>query len=227
MNNGKLYGVGVGPGDKELLTLKAIRVLRESEVTAVPVMSGGNRAAYEIVEEYVRDKDILELPMPMTKDFARLEASYTAIAQRLEGILKEGKSIAFITLGDVTIYSTYARINRIVQKHGFETELVPGITSFCAAAARLNMPLCERGEPLIILPASYEQTENMLNARGTKVLMKAGRRIGEVCDLLRGKGLAEKSVMVECCGMENERIYKGLDDVGENSSYFSIVIVKD
>ena len=66
MNNGKLYGVGVGLGDKELLTLKAIRVLRESEVTAVPVMSGGNRAAYEIVEEYVRDKDILELPMPMT-----------------------------------------------------------------------------------------------------------------------------------------------------------------
>jgi precorrin-2/cobalt-factor-2 C20-methyltransferase len=119
------------------------------------------------------------------------------------------------------------QINRMILERGFETELIPGITSFCAAAARLNMALCERDEPLIILPASYEETENVLDKHGTKVLMKASRAMGGIKDALSEKGLLKKSVMVECCGMENERIYTDLNEIDENSSYFSVVIVKD
>lgn len=226
MKNGKLYGVGVGPGDKELLTLKALRVLREADIIAVPLMKNGARTAYEIIEAHVRDKKIIEFFMPMTKDFDELEKNYSAIADSIESYLTEGKDIAFITLGDVAIYSTYMQINRILQARGYETELVPGITSFSAAAARLNMALCERDEPLIILPASYDQTEAMLDMYGTKVLMKASRKIGAVRDVIKEKGLAQNAVMVECCGMENERIYTNLDDVDDKSSYFSIIIVK-
>jgi precorrin-2/cobalt-factor-2 C20-methyltransferase len=227
MDKGKLYGVGVGPGDKELLTLKALRILREADIIAVPLMKSGARTAYDIIEDYIRDKETIEFLMPMTKDFKKLEENYGAIADRLEEMLNEGKNIAFITLGDVTVYSTYMQINRMILERGFETELIPGITSFCAAAARLNMALCERDEPLIILPASYEETENVLDKHGTKVLMKASRAMGGIKDALSEKGLLKKSVMVECCGMENERIYTDLNEIDENSSYFSVVIVKD
>lgn len=227
MKYGRLYGVGVGPGDKELLTLKALRILHEADLIAVPLMRSGARTAYEIVEEYIKDKEIIEFMMPMTKELARLEENYGAIADRIEEFLKNGKNVAFITLGDVTVYSTYMQINRIILKRGYETELVPGITSFCAAAARLNMALCERDEPLIILPASYEETESMLDMHGTKVLMKASRQMGAVRDIIKEKKLAGSAVMVECCGMENERIYRNIDDIDDESSYFSIVIVKE
>ncbi|MGN0163665.1 MAG: precorrin-2 C(20)-methyltransferase, partial [Candidatus Ornithomonoglobus sp.] len=183
--------------------------------------------AYEIIEEYIGDKEVIEFLIPMTKDLDKLEKNYSEIADKLEDYLKVGKSIAFITLGDVTVYSSYMQINRRILERGYETELVPGIPSFCAAAARLNMALCERDEPLIILPANYEDIEGQLDMKGTKVLMKASRQTGAVRDILMKKGLTEKAVMVECCGMENEKIYTDLDDVNEKSSYFSIIIVKD
>ncbi|MGN0182357.1 MAG: precorrin-2 C(20)-methyltransferase [Candidatus Ornithomonoglobus sp.] len=227
MANGRLYGVGVGPGDRELITLKALRVLREADIIAVPLMRSGARTAYEIIEDYIGDKKIIEFLIPMTKDLERLEKNYTEISDKLEGYLRAGKNIAFITLGDVTVYSSYMQINRRISERGYETELVAGIPSFCAAAARLNTALCERDEPLVILPAGYEDIEKQLDMKGTKVLMKAGRQVSAVRDILNQKGLAEKAVMVECCGMENEKIYTNLNDIDEKSSYFSIIIVKD
>lgn len=226
MKKGKLYGVGVGSGDKELLTLKALRVLREADIIAVPLMKNGARTAYEIIEEHIKDKKVIEFFMPMSKNFDELEKNYSAISDSIEEYLTDGKVVAFITLGDVTIYSTYMQINRIICERGYATELVPGITSFSAAAARLNMALCERDEPLIVLPASYDKTEALIDIEGTKVLMKASRKIGAVRDMIKEKGLAESAVMVECCGMENERIYTNLDDVDDKSSYFSIIIIK-
>lgn len=227
MKKGKLYGVGVGPGDKELLTLKALRILREADIVAVPLMRSGARTAYEIIEEYIGDKEIIEFLIPMTKELEKLEKNYSDIADTLERYLSGGKNIAFITLGDVTVYSSYMQINRRISERGYETELIPGIPSFCAAAARLNMALCERDEPLIILPANYNDIEQQLDMKGTKVLMKASRQAGAVRDILNKKGLARKTVMVECCGMENEKIYTDLNDMDEKSSYFSIFIVKD
>lgn len=227
MIKGKLYGVGVGPGDKELITLKALRVLRECDYVAVPLMKNGSKTAYDIVADYIEGKEILEFLMPMSKDLERLNKNYNKIADSLAELLDAGKNIAFITLGDVTVYSTYMQINRIMLERGYETELIPGITSFCAAAARLNTALCERDEPLIILPASYSKTAYMLDEYGTKVLMKASRSMPEVCEMLRNKGLMGNSAMVECCGMENERICRNLDEFDENSGYFSVVIVKE
>lgn len=227
MSKGKLYGVGVGPGDKELITVKALRILREADIIAVPQMRSGVRTAYEIIEDYIEGREIMEFLMPMTKDLKRLEENYSDIARRLAEKLDEGKDIAFITLGDVTIYSSYMQIDRMLRDRGYETGLVPGIPSFCAAAARLNMPLCERDEPLVILPASYEGIEAGLDMKGTKVLMKPGRAIGGVRELLKKRGLTENAVMVECCGMENERVYNDMNEIDGNSSYFSIVIVKD
>ncbi len=224
---GKVYGVGVGPGDKELITLKAVRILKESDIVALPVTAGGDKVAYDIVKDYIKDKPTLQCPMPMNKSFDELNKNYEAVADNIEKELRAGKIVAFITLGDPTVYSTYMQVNTILKERGCETELIPGVPSFCAAAARLNMSLCERGEPLIILPASYKEVEEGLRLKGTKVLMKANRAILQVRDILKKQGKINKSVMVECCGMENEKIYTDLNSLQEKTDYFSVVIVKD
>ena len=119
------------------------------------------------------------------------------------------------------------QVNEIILKRGYETELVPGITSFCATAARLNMSLCERSEALTIIPSSYENVREGLRANGNKVLMKAGKDILEIRDILKEEGMIDKAVMVECCGMENEKIYRDLNELEEKTSYFSLIIVKE
>lgn len=225
MNTGKLYGVGVGPGDKELITLKAVRIISECSVIAVPLMKNGSRTAYEIAEEYTKGKKIIEIQMPMSKKFDELEKNYEAAADIIEAELKQSNSVAFLTLGDPTVYSTYMRLDRIIRGRGHETEIVPGITSFCAAAARINMPLCERDETLIVLPASYD-IDNSLEIKGTKVLMKSSRGIDGVIDKLKEKQLLERSVIVENCGMANERIIHPSEGEKPDNGYFSIVFVK-
>lgn len=225
MDKSKLYGVGVGPGDKELITVKAVRIIMECDTIAVPLMKNGGKTAYDIAAEYTNGKKIIELKMPMSKNFEELEKNYGAAADVIEAELKAGNSVAFLTLGDPTVYSTYMRIDRIMRSRGYETEIIPGITSFCAAAARLNIALCERDEAMTVIPASYD-IEKSLELKGTKILMKSSRGIGGVIEKLREKGLLERSVVVENCGMKNERIvYPASGDVPDDG-YFSIVLVK-
>lgn len=226
MSKGKLYGVGVGPGDKELITVKALKVLNKVEVIAVPIMKSGIRTAFNIIEDYVNNKKIINCMTPMSKDFDKLHKNYEKISDMIEVELKNENNVAFITIGDPTVYSTYIQINSIISERGYETEIIPGITSFCGAAAKLNIPLCDRNESLVILPASYSEFKDSLDIKGTKVLMKANKDILKVREILREKGLINKSYMVECCGMENERIYRNLDEIDEKTSYFSIIIVK-
>ena len=227
MDKGKLYGVGVGPGDKELLTVKAIRIIREADIVASPVMKNGGRAAYDIAAPYLENKKIIEFTMPMTKNKDELEKNYSDIAEKLAELLDEGKNIAFITLGDVTVYSTYMQIDRLMKDRGYDTELVPGITSFCAAAARIGTALCERNEPLVIIPASYDISDRLMDLPGTKVFMKAGSSGLELRDMLRDNDIIDKAVMVERCGMEDERIVTDLNEMKGSGSYFSLFIVKE
>lgn len=224
--SGILYGVGVGPGDPELLTLKAVEVLKNADVIAVPDTSG-EKTAMKIVEEYIKGKEILYCPMPMSRDLKLLEKSHLTSCELMEKELAKDKNVAFITLGDPTIYSTYMSIQRIISQKGYITKTISGITSFCASAAALNISLCDRGEALHIIPASYEDTEGQLLLKGNKVLMKSGKSLAGVKELLKKADLYEGSKMVECCSMENEKIYESLDDISDESSYFSIIIVKD
>ena len=196
------------------------------EVIAVPLMKSGIRTAFNIIEDYVNDKKIINCVTPMSKDFDKLHKNYEKISDMIEAELKNENDVAFITIGDPTVYSTYIQINSIISERGYETEIIPGITSFCGAAAKLNIPLCDRDEPLVILPASYSEFKDGLDIKGTKVLMKANKDILKVRETLREKGLINKSYMVERCGMENEKIYRNLDEIDEKTSYFSIIIVK-
>lgn len=229
MKTGKLYGVGVGPGDPELITIKAIRVIESVDIIAIPESGGENNVALDIVKEAVKDihkKDIIKISMPMTRDSKVSSISHEEGANKVMELLDEGKNVAFLTLGDPSIYSTYLYIHKRILAKDYNVEIIPGIPSFCAVSAKLNIGLVEGGEPLHIIPASYKELEKDIVFRGTKVLMKSGKSVNKVKELLREKSLYKSAQMVEKCGMNGEKIYKDLDDV-EDSSYFSIIVVKE
>lgn len=225
--NGILYGIGVGPGDPELMTLKAVRLIRENEIIAVPGTDPKETVAYQIAVQAVpelAEKTLLPVYMPMTHDREEMKRNHEKGAQLLEEYLSQGKNVVFLTLGDPCVYSTYTYLQKLVINDGYQTELVSGITSFCAAAARLNLPLSEWNEQLHILPAAHHP-DVALNDTGNYVLMKSGRKMSQVKDLLRDSG--RDVYMVENCGMENEHVYHGVDEIPDNAGYYSLIIAKE
>ncbi len=224
---GTLYGLGIGPGDPELMTLKAVRLIRENKVIALPGKDPKETVAYQIAVQAVpelADKKLVAVEMPMTKDARLLAESHERAAELLEAYLKLDENVVFLTLGDATVYSTYLYVHRLLEQRGYDTRIVSGITSLCAVAARLNTGLVEKDQQLHVIPASY-QMEEALKLPGTKVLMKAGRKINEVKRFLKEQNLS--AVMVENCGMEDEKIYHSTEEIPENAGYYSLIIVKE
>lgn len=226
---GKLFGIGVGPGDPELLTIKAVKTMGACDVIAA-VASGEERMAFDMVKEYVNTKQIYECPFSKESDQNRQKAQRLQIIQEIEKFLDDGKSVGFITLGDPTIYSTYMYIHDIIGAHGYQTEIISGITSFIAAAAAINDSLCVDEQPLHIIPAGYiYELDDVLKLNGTKVLMKSSRNINNVLDKLK-KSKYRKISLVERCAIEGQRI---IHDIGEvniqdlKTDYLSIIIVKE
>lgn len=226
---GKLYSVGIGPGDPELLTLKAVRLLKECDVVAIPKGDTDTLTAKEIVSQVVDldAKEQLLVYMPMTKDMAAMDAAHAKGAADIMALLDAGKNVVFITLGCPTVYATCIYVHKLVLQAGYDAELVAGVTSICAVAARLNTSLCERAEPLIILPGSYKETTKFLDGPGNKVLMKSASEIGRVRDDLRARNLISHAAMVECCGLPGEKVYRNLEDIDAKNSYFSVILVKE
>ena len=172
-----IYFIGAGPGDPELLTLKALRLIRENPVIAVPGNDIKASVAYQIVKKavpQVKEKLKMYLPVPMIKERDRLEKIHDMDASVVCELLEEGKNLVFLTLGDPSVYSTYMYLHKRILKMGYEAEMVPGIPSFCAAASRINDSLAEKEEQLHIIPASYG-IGKALELSGTKIFMKAGR----------------------------------------------------
>lgn len=227
MKRGKLYGVGVGPGDPELMTRKAVRIIRESDIIAVPKGGSGEQTALNIAAEFIQGKPILHCEMPMTRDQDVLNACHERAADAICAQLDAGKNIAFLTLGDPAIYSTYWYVHRRVRARGYAVEIVPGIPSFCAAAARLGQALCEGSQMLHIIPASHTSTKEGLELSGNKILMKAGRSILEVRDLLEASGKLNTASLVERCSMEGERVVRDLHDLEDPTGYFSVILVRE
>ena len=225
---GILYGVGVGPGDPELLTAKAIRLLRECDVVAAPQSTGGKQTALDIASPYIdKDKPVRLFNMPMTHDKQARNASHDAAADAICALLDEGKTVVFLTLGDPTVYSTYWYVHKRVAARGYAAELVPGVPSFCAAAAAMGRALCEDGEMLHVIPATHGKAEEGLSLSGSKVLMKTGKSVLEVRELLRQRGELENAALIERVGMDGERLIEDLDEIEQASGYFSIILVKE
>lgn len=221
------YGVGVGPGDPELLTLKAVRIIETCEVLAVPGKTKETSVAYDIALAAIpaiSQKETICIHMPMTKDEKKLRESHANGAAQIIRLLAEGRSVAFLTLGDPTVYSTYLYLQKLVQEAGYETAIINGVASFLAAGAVLNTGLVKKDQQLHVIPSSYE-IEDALKLPGTKVLMKAGKKMPLVKEAVAR--MEADVYMVENCGMEGERICQGADEIPEDAGYYSLVIVKE
>ncbi|MDD6816325.1 MAG: precorrin-2 C(20)-methyltransferase [Firmicutes bacterium] len=227
---GRLYGIGVGPGDPELMTIKAKKTIEASDIVVVPGENVEDSIAYRIAKGACENLDALNLvalEMPMIKEKKKLGEMHDKAAQKIETWLDEGKIVSFLTLGDVTVYSTYMYVHQRVVRDGYDAAIVNGITSFTAAAARLNTDLVERAEPLHVIPATFkvDGMAELLSLPGTKVLMKSGKEIGKVREAILASG--QKAMMVENCGMDNEKIYLAAEDIPDTASYYSLIIVKE
>ena len=225
MKRGTIYGVGVGPGDPELMTLKAVRLIRDCDVIAVPHSEADKCVALKIASDAVGgilDKTIVPIDMPMTRDATLRFTAYEAGADTISTILDEGKNVVFLTLGDPSVYSTYGYLHACLIARGYDAQLVPGVTSFCASAAALGIPLCEDREQLHRIPGAAG-AEEALTLHGTKVFMKGNS--AELKQALKDRNLPVFAA--ENCGMENEVLHRSADELNGDSGYFTVTIVKE
>ena len=229
VNNGVCWGVGVGPGDPELITLKAVRVLTRCPVIAAPQTRSGEMLALDIVRGAVdlAGKTILPLTFTMSQDKAVLQASHEAAADAVQAHLDRGEDVAMPNLGDVSIYATWGYVMQVLEGRGYETVMIPGVPSFCAAAARLNATLVSWGSPLHIIPVGKGPVAPLVEQPGGKVLMKAGRGLSEIAQALGRTGQLDRAALVEDCGLPTERVWTDWDRLPQDVGYFATVIVKE
>ena len=229
--NGILYGIGVGPGEPELMTLKALRIIRSCDVIVLPAASKEACYAYKIAYEVcpeIEEKILLCMPFPMIQDEEELELAHEKNYHEIEDYLCEGKNVGMLTIGDPSVYSTYLYMHHRAVKAGFQSVMISGVPSFCASACRLGISLGEKNEEIHIIPASYS-IEEALKYSGTCIYMKSGRHLKELLAGLREqqeKGRRLRAYGVANCGMENEQVYQGLDELEKAEGYLVTVIVK-
>ena len=215
---GKLIGIGVGPGDTELLTLKAARVLENVPVIFSPKSSKEKESiALSIVKPIIeKRKDykrlmLVEPIFPMIEDKEELEKIWNSAAEMIAQYLDSGRDVAFITLGDTSIFSTYSYVQKKLIGR-YEIETIPGITSFTACAATRNRALVEQNDILTIVPKIDDRLESILEYSDSIVLMKASRNTSTLESAIEEKNRPKEIYSVQNCTRENEKIIEGFSN---------------
>lgn len=232
---GTLFGVGVGPGASDLLTLRAVRVLESADVLALPRSSDfGGSVAWSIAEPIVGSRvtrERLRLTFPMTKDPEEVRPRVIAAVDAIGPHLLAGRSVAFLTEGDPSVYSTfgYVRGEALRRWPGLPVEVVPGVSSITAVVARGGVPLADGLERVAIVPATYgvDDLADLLERFDTVVLMKLGGEMPTILAALEKTGLTDRAFFVSKATMSEERVVpdvRALD--GEHGGCFAMMIVK-
>ncbi|SIR99381.1 precorrin-2/cobalt-factor-2 C20-methyltransferase [Peribacillus simplex] len=232
-NLGTLYGLGVGPGDPELITVKAFRVIQESPVIAYPKKRKGSKSyAHRIVEVYIRpeEKDMLGLVFPMTKDQAILDREWNGTVEKVWQKLNEGKDVAFVTEGDPLLYSTFIHMMKLMQELHPEVEIktVPGISSFNGSASRLGIALADGDDHVAIVPArdDYEAMKKAIEDHDAVVFIKVAKVIDLMITVLRDLDLLEKASVVTKVTSDEEVIWKVSELEGLELEYLTLMVVR-
>lgn len=227
----RLIGVGVGPGDPELVTVKGVRALREADAVVVPVMDGvGQGRAEATVLGYVDAAKVVRVVFALNErtDRARREAAWDAAGERVAGLLREHGTVAFATIGDPNVYSTFTYLAQTAAGlvPGLVVETVPGITAMQDLAARSGAVLTEGTEPLTLVPvtAGSAVLKDALEGPGTVVAYKFGRLAGEVATALRDTGRTEGAVWGSALGLPEESIRPAAELDGGPLPYLSTLI---
>jgi precorrin-2/cobalt-factor-2 C20-methyltransferase len=226
MPAGRLYGLGIGPGDPELITLKALRILQSAPVVAYPVSDGDKSLARSIVADYLGHAP-LELPMYFPfKVEESAQPYYDKAALALADHLSRGRDVAVLCEGDPFFYGTFMYLfTRLAGR--FRTEVIPGVSSLMASASALETPLAYRNDVFVVLPAMLpaEVLTSRLAGADAAVIIKLGRHFPQVYQVLKQMGLLARARYVECATMPNQHIVP-IDQVDPAQvPYFSMIVI--
>lgn len=222
---GKFYSVGIGLGGG-YLTLDAKRVLETADVIAVPAKNGRSTALSLIRGAAdIADKRVITLEFPMSRDINLRKKARERAVEAVAAVLDDDKITAMITLGDAAVYSTCSYVSKELKSRGYETETISGVPSFCAAAAKAGINICEGGETLAVIPAvsADKDLERIIDEFDNIVVMKAGKNTDKIYDLLEKRGLLENAVAASNIEMDGEFV-GGLSR--EKQGYFTTVIIR-
>lgn len=230
---GRLYGIGLGPGAADLVTVRAAELLKTVDAVCLP-RSGAKQGsvALKIAGAYFKkNAEVIEIDTPMTRDRSVLEASWRQGAERMVEKLRGGSDIAFITIGDSMLFSTYSYLMKQVMKLAPEVQIesIPGITSFSASAAHLNIPLAEGEERLLIVPALNDPKEltDIFAAAQNVVLMKVAGQFDGIVAMLTQLNLLDKAVYISKLGYEDQLVTRDFNCLlGKKTDYLSLILVK-
>lgn len=229
VNKGKLIGIGVGPGDTDLLTIKACKVLKSVPVVFSPKSSKEKESiALSIVRPILKTRSdykrlmIVEPIFPMIEDDEELEKVWTSASEMIAQYLDTGRDVAFITLGDSSIFSTYSYVQRKLTER-YEIETIPGITSFTACAALKNEALVEKNDILTIVPKIDDRLEEILEYSDSVVLMKASRNTSKLESVIEAKNRNKEIYSVENCTREDEKLVEGFST---DKPYLTTTVIK-
>ena len=234
MKQGKLYGVGIGPGDPELITVKGAKIIAKCGHVFVPKSKVHTESLALQIAQSCIDKNarIHELIFPMTSDQTELNNRWSASAEQIIDVLNRGNDACFITLGDPLLYSTYVYLVRHLKaiKSDVEIITIPGIMALNAAASLTNFPLGEGKENVTIVPADDDLTsvKKALSSGGTVVLMKIGKRLSAILDILDETGVIDSAVFVSRAGQKEQQIetdLKMIKNADQKAGYMSIILV--
>lgn len=229
---GRLHGVGVGPGDPELMTLRAVDILGRADMLfAAASRDSDQSTALNIARPYLKPgAKVRRLHFPITADRTVIDRAWDRHARRLAVFLRAGRDCAFLTLGDPLLYSTFGYLLRAVRAvlPEAEVEVTPGVTSFQAAAAKTQTILAEGDQTLAVAPcfAGPEPYRRVADAADSAVILKAYRSFPAIREELRARGLLEKAVLVSRLGQEGEKVERDVAAAGDRPPYFSLLLVK-
>jgi precorrin-2/cobalt-factor-2 C20-methyltransferase len=228
---GVFYGVGVGPGDPELLTVKAIKVIREADVILAPkTEKKEDSTALTIAQPFLKtDVPIVKLVFPMVFDQEILAAAREDHKKAILELLAAGQKVVFLTLGDPMFYSTYIYVFQLLQNCGYPIETVPGVPAFCAISSKLGYPLAEGNDILSIIPATIaaDRLDQVLAISDQVVLMKVYQNYQQIIAKLNRHDMAGNAVMVSRCGLEGEQVIRDLNELGRRKpNYLSTILAK-
>jgi precorrin-2/cobalt-factor-2 C20-methyltransferase len=231
--NGILYGIGVGPGDPELITMKAAKILTKVDVVFAAASTKNHHSlAVNIARQHIPESTrVMMLRFPMTKDQTITKKAWQAHSETIINELEKGNNVAFLTLGDAMTYSTFGYIMKYVQAHAphLKIKVVPGITSYQAAAACLNTPLVEGEESLMVVSGAEggDRLRRLAGKPENVVFLKAYRNVKDISDAIDETGMYNNSVGVKNCSHPDQEVIKDIKELAEQSpNYWTLIIAK-
>ena len=225
-SHGRLYGVGLGPGAPDLMTLRAARLIRSAEVIAYPTLAGGESFARAIAAaEIPVGAQEIAMDVPMTVERGPAQLAYDQGAAQIAAALDAGKDVVCLCEGDPFFYGSFMYLFARLSDR-YEVEVVPGVTSITACAATAGMPLAARNERLTVLPGPLPEDELRARIEGAEsvAIMKVGRHLAKIRSVIDALGLTAQATYVERATLETEVVLP-LADAPEKAPYFSMIIL--